>query len=297
VNRLEPGAGMADIVHPALQLASHGYAVAIDPVRGGRIISATYEGLDVLRPDAGSGAASALDSACFPLVPFSNRIRNGAFAFQGQYYQLGKNWDGDAHAINGEGWLRPWDVVAADGSRALLRLRGTGWWPWAYECLQEITVIERGIGLALTLRNIDASPVPAGLDLHPDALYTDQTMLRFDATSASPPLGQGLLVSQPLGSRYKIWEPTSGIGDRARSLLCGLARDCYDHPAGDRPAGFGDLAPGGAQHCVVYKPADAPYFCVEPVSHLTGAFEAAGPAAAGLEIFAAWRNIGPRHFH
>ena len=69
---------MVHIAHPVVRLASHGYAVALDPARGGRIVSATYGGLDVLRPEPASGAASALDSACFPLVPFSNRIRNGA---------------------------------------------------------------------------------------------------------------------------------------------------------------------------------------------------------------------------
>ena len=103
---------MEQIAHPVVRLASHGYAVALDPARGGRIVSATYNGLDVLRPETGAGAESALDSACFPLVPFSNRIRHGAFEFEGHAYRLGSNWDGDAHAIHGEGWLRPWQVVA-----------------------------------------------------------------------------------------------------------------------------------------------------------------------------------------
>ncbi len=103
----------------------------------------------MLRPQPASGAASALESASFPLVPFSNRIRNGAFMHLGQRYQLGKNWDGDANAIHGEGWLRSWEIVEATGVRTLLRLRGTEWWPWAYECLQEVTLGENGLTLSL----------------------------------------------------------------------------------------------------------------------------------------------------
>ena len=274
---------MAHIAHPMLRLASHGYEVALDPARGGRIISATYKGLDVLRPETGAGAESALDSACFPLVPFSNRIRHGTFEFEGQAYQLGKNWDGDAHTIHGEGWLRSWDVVAADGARALLRLGGTGWWPWAYECLQEISVGERGIGLSLTLRNTGAMPMPAGLGFHPYFPRTGQTLLRFDASGAYPPMGNGPMAIQALDATNSF------------ATMRPVSETDLDHCYADWQGAATILQPEtglqvsvtslrGARHCVVYTPADTPYFCVEPVSHLTGAFEAPDPAAAGLEL-------------
>tara|TARA_R110001606_G_scaffold3039_2_gene13185 strand:+ start:2397 stop:3272 length:876 start_codon:yes stop_codon:yes gene_type:complete len=274
---------MVHIAHPVVRLASHGYAVALDPARGGRIVSATYGGLDVLRPEPASGAASALESACFPLVPFSNRIRNGAFMHQGQRYQLGKNWEGDAHAIHGEGWLQPWEVVEATGARLLLRLRGTGWWPWAYECLQEVTLGENGITLSLTLRNTDTRPMPAGLGFHPYFPCTNQTMLRFDAASAAPPMGQGSLVSQSLDAA------TSFADARPVSETC--LDHCYAGWRGaatitqpDSGLQIEIKSVRGAQYCVVYTPADAPYFCFEPVSHCTAAFEAPAPEAAGLRL-------------
>ena len=274
---------MAHIAHPVERLASHGYDVAIDPARGGRIASATYKGLDVLRPEAGSDAASALDSACFPLVPFSNRIRNGAFAFQGQRYQLGKNWEGDAHAIHGEGWLRAWEVVDVTGVRSLLRLRGTGWWPWAYECLQEITVGENGIALSLTLRNTDKRPMPAGLGFHPYFPCTSQTTLQFGANSAAPPMGQGPLVSQPLDAATSFTSPRPVSGTDLDHCYAGWQGSAtITQPESGLQVSVTSLR--GAHHCVVYTPANQPYFCVEPVSHLTGAFEAPDPYAAGLEL-------------
>ena len=274
---------MEQIAHPVVRLASHGYAVALDPARGGRIVSATYNGLDVLRPETGAGAESALDSACFPLVPFSNRIRHGAFEFEGHAYRLGSNWDGDAHAIHGEGWLRPWHVVVAEGARARLRLGGTGWWPWAYECIQEITVGERGIGLALTLRNTGTTPMPAGLGFHPYFPCTGQTLLRFDASGAYPPMGNGPLAIQALDATnsFTTLRPVSGTGlDHCYAGWHGPAT--IIQPETGVQVSVTPLR--GARHCVVYTPVDKPYFCLEPVSHLTGAFEAPDPAAAGLEL-------------
>ena len=144
-------------------IAAHGYEVEIDAARGGRIVSASFEGVDVLRRDVTSGASSALESACFPLVPYSNRIRRGQFVFEGETHQLAPNWDGDEHVIHGEGWQRAWDIVEQDTARAVLRLTGGKGWPWPYECLQEITVSKAGIGLSLTLRNTGQTPMPAGL--------------------------------------------------------------------------------------------------------------------------------------
>ncbi len=283
MNRPGSDPGMAGMTHPVLRLASDGYAVAVDPARGGRIVSATFRGLDVLRPEAGSGADSALDSACFPLVPFSNRIRHGVFTHQGRRYQLGKNWTGDAHVIHGEGWLRPWEVVAADGSRALLRLRGTGWWPWAYECLQEITVGKQGIGLSLSLRNADTRPMPAGLGFHPYFPCTRQTTLRFDAASASPPMGDGPLAAVALtpATSFASSRPVSETGlDHCYEGWQGIAS--ITQPESGLQVLVQSLR--GAPYCVVYTPAGESYFCFEPVSHATGAFEAAAPESAGLDL-------------
>lgn len=274
---------MVHTAYPAVRLAAHGYELALDPARGGRIVSATFAGLDVLRPEPASGAASALESACFPLVPFSNRIRNSAFTHLGQRYQLGKNWEGDAHAIHGEGWLRRWEIVEASGVRTLLRLHGTDWWPWAYECLQEVTLGESGITLSLTLLNKDTRPMPAGLGFHPYFPRTGQTSLRFDAKSAAPPMGQGALVSRPLDAATSFASPRAVSGTGLDHCYAGWQGSAtIIQPETGLHVSMTSLR--GAQYCVVYTPADEPYFCVEPVSHFTGAFEAADPYAAGLKL-------------
>src|SRR3546814_3014582 len=58
----------------------------------------------------------ALESACFPLVPFSNRIRGGSFTFRDRRISLRPNMTGDPSPLHGQGWLVPWQVEEASST-------------------------------------------------------------------------------------------------------------------------------------------------------------------------------------
>src|SRR3546814_14145885 len=47
----------------------------------------------------------ALESACFPLVPLSNRIRGGSFTFRARRISPRPNMTGDPRPRNRQGWL------------------------------------------------------------------------------------------------------------------------------------------------------------------------------------------------
>ena len=68
---------------------------------------------DWLRPasqaDLASGQVHGL--ASFPLVPFSNRIRAGRFAFGGHAVQLPLNCLPEPHAQHGHGWQAAWTAI------------------------------------------------------------------------------------------------------------------------------------------------------------------------------------------
>src|SRR3546814_10468318 len=65
----------------------------------------------------------ALESACFPLVPFSNRIRGGSFTFRDRRILLRPNMTGDPSPLHGQGWLVPWQVEEASSTDAILVYR------------------------------------------------------------------------------------------------------------------------------------------------------------------------------
>src|SRR3954454_13522175 len=72
-----------------------------------------------------------LDAACFPLVPYVNRIRDGRFDFRGREVRRAPNMAGDPSPLHGQGWLSPWEVeVGTDGKAVLSFRHEAAEWPW-----------------------------------------------------------------------------------------------------------------------------------------------------------------------
>src|SRR3546814_15841335 len=87
----------------------------------------------------------ALESACFPLVPFSNRIRGGSFTFRDRRISLRPNMTGDPSPLHGQGWLVPWQVEEASSTVAITVYHNeAGGWAWQHEAGQEFEVGRQG---------------------------------------------------------------------------------------------------------------------------------------------------------
>ena len=94
-----------------LSLRSGRLGLDLAPQAGGSIARFTADGsIDLLRPATPQAVASGRgnDSSCYPLVPFSGRIANGRFVFDGSEIVLKPNWPGVRHPMHGDGWARPW---------------------------------------------------------------------------------------------------------------------------------------------------------------------------------------------
>src|SRR5260370_12406805 len=79
----------------------------------------TWEWLRPTPPEA-LCAAFPYRTAAFPLVPYSNRIREGRFAFRGRAVTLPLNRPPERHAIHGHGWQSAWRPVAVGPAEAPL---------------------------------------------------------------------------------------------------------------------------------------------------------------------------------
>ena len=106
----------------SLSLRAGRLAVELAPQAGGSIARFRHDDADLLRPMTAEAIASGRgnEAACYPLVPFSNRIANGRLVFDGQAFKLEPNWPGVRHPMHGEGWARAWDVARHDGQGAEL---------------------------------------------------------------------------------------------------------------------------------------------------------------------------------
>lgn len=274
-----------------LRLRDGDLELELCPAIGGCITGLRHRGRDLLRP-AGRRFFEERDpreAASFPLVPFSNRIADGRFAFQGAVYQLDRNFPPEPHAIHGHGWQHAWTVREAGARGALLefahRVAGT---PFDYQATQSFALAADGLSVTLEIANAGGAPMPAGLGLHPYFLRSEAVTLcarlehvwRADARKLPqeraplPPewdFGAAPRVATlALDNCFGGWDGTAAIRWPERDLRLVMTADPL----------FG--------HLVIYIPPGQDFFCVEPVSHANDGFNLAarGVAGTGVQVLA-----------
>jgi len=252
-----------------LGIAASGWRVELLPDTGGALLALSHFGRDVLRPTSGD-PKSPTDTACFPMVPYANRIDNGRFRHAGVDHVLPRNFGDHPHSIHGIGWLRPWRVVTHDASSVRLEHRHDGGdaWPWPYRAEQTVSASAEGCRIALSITNDSDETVPAGLGLHPyfpahavtrltaraDRLWlTDATML---PTRTAP------------ADHFGNWAKGATV---AGGTLIDNAYEGWDGAAQIDDGGVVHVVASGARAFQLYRPPNAGYFCFEPVSHLPDA--------------------------
>lgn len=215
-----------------------------------------------------------LRGGCFPLVPFSNRIRDGVLVWNGRRRQLAADPLGAPHAMHGFGWRRAWRVEELRPDRVSMRLRHEpdATWPFACEVHQRVRLTEDRLELALRLTNLDDEPMPAGLGWHPYFPLRSGAELRFEAAGCWP------------GVRDHMPEHRVALAPRLRGgLTLGRADPELVH-AFDGWRGSASIHWRGTglalqmdftrvlRHGIVFRPAGAAFFCLEPASHVIDAF-------------------------
>ena len=224
----------------------------------------------------------APDMACFPLVPFSNRIGGGRFVFQNREVVLATD-PGSPHKIHGHGWSSPWSVEAVtdDALRMAFAHRADDW-PWSYRAAQTVSLDGEGLTVTLDLINDSDSDMPAGLGLHPYLVRSpgsrvtagvqsvwenDDTILpcRNRPVPAALDFSQGVTMDNvALDNCFTGWNGSATL-DRPRERLR-----------------LTMLADGPVGHLIVYAPPGEPYLCLEPVTHMTDALNRPQEPGAGV---------------
>ena len=248
-----------------IALERSGVACTVEPERGGSLLSLSVNGNDLLRP-SGPAPRDVLETACFPLVPFANRIANGRMTIHGRELILPPDPAALPHAHHGHGWRRPWHVVGKTDALAQLEYRHVpDEWPWAYVANQRITLIDGGAEIALSVTNESSEDMLAGLGLHPYFLRKEADTIVVGATrmvTNGPdgiPSGEG-----PIGPGETSLETIEGMDN----LLLDESGQIRVRAAGVRCS----LKAKGAVGFHVYIPQRENFFCVEPVSHRPNAF-------------------------
>lgn len=145
--------------------------VLLWPGIGGAIAHYTWRGHDILRRAADDAieAKNIRAMACYPLVPYSNRIEDGVLLTGEARHQLQKNFPPEPHSIHGIGWKRPWILGFHDAMHAKLTLTHTPDDDWPFACVmrQDFKLHNDALEITLAIENTDSREMPVGLGFHP----------------------------------------------------------------------------------------------------------------------------------
>jgi len=275
---------------PSFELHAGALRLALRPDLGGCIAGLWHRETPILRSVEPAALESPRLAASYPLVPYSNRLGHRHFRWKGHDYTTRPNFDDNPHSVHGMGWQRPWEIVSSNSLEVVLRLRhpGDADWPFAFEASQYFTLAPDSLNVQMVFTNTAEVVQPVGLGWHPYFPKRERSRLhielagRWDADASQLPVRK---VAQP------------GIDSDVSHLDFDNCFDGWAGPARIRDEKFSLQLTSSLNHLVVYTPQTKPYFCVEPVSHVSNAIHMADPLAHGLRSVApgestdAWMHL------
>jgi aldose 1-epimerase len=221
--------------------------------------------------------------ACFPMLPWCNRIGGGGFPYGGRFVALAPNRPGEPFPIHGDGWQFAWQVGAQSDQAVTLTLDRSDGTPFAYTARLHYQLDGSTLRVELEVRNAGDSALPFGLGLHPWLPRTKDVMLRAPARATWRRGSDGLPdFPIPLPSEWDFTEFKALPGDSIDQIFSGWN--------GQADIAWSDLRlsiKADTRYVIVYAPAGADFFAVEPLSHaINGHNLAGGPEGNGLVALA-----------
>lgn len=246
--------------------------------------------VDVMRPTAEADYDNPSNCANFPLIPWSNRIRDGVLRFADDTYQLKTSSDGTAR----HGVVRHLSLEIVSSDEAALHLRFDSRqhefvnFPFAF--VADLTYRLDGTTFAYTiiLTNTDSRPFPAGFGHHP---YFVREIDGADAQIEIPcdkmfVLTDGMADSAPVPITPEVdFRTARETGDTHIDAL--LTEKANDHPIRLIYSNFELHLQSDPifEHIVMFSPQDKPFYAVEPVTNANDGFNLFAQGIAGSGVF------------
>lgn len=281
-----------------IELRSGSLRAVVLPAAGGGLARLDWRDAPVLRP-APDGAAQPLPGqlACFPLVPWSNRISPEGFEFSGRRFSPAPTREGEPCPIHGDGWRLPWQVESRDGSSVVLSLYRRDGSPFAFTAHIAYALAGNALRVTMKVTNNGSHPLPFGLGLHPWMSHPEDARLRANADgvwlSGADKLPADCVAPPPSAWDFSEEVPRRLPHEGVDNVFTGWdGRAQIDWPA--RKLRLRIQADMG--YYILYAPPGKDFFCFEPVDHAINAHNLpGGPEANGLTVLAPgqdlWRTV------
>lgn len=281
-------AGLSDVA--CVTLANAYLRLDVAPQLGGGITRFDWRSEGVLEPvfrrcERVSARMDPNELACYPLLPYSNRIGDGRFHFGGRDIEIPRNRAGEPMPIHGDGWLAPWTVESAGRESVRLVLDRRAGEPYSFSAALTYTLDGATLSIALEVENTGRDALPFGLGVHPFLARDASTELSAPASGLwlsgddwlprrhvpAPPAWQfGVaypLPEQLVNHAFSGWSGRAAVVWERRRLSLAICAN--------------------TDYYVLYTPPGKDFFCFEPVDHPINAVNLRGGGDAnGMTVLA-----------
>jgi aldose 1-epimerase len=273
------------------------FALDILPEVGASVLNLrSASGRPVLRHVDPASVQTSSQCGSFTLLPYSNRIRDARFSFEGREVQLMAGQSGlvqGGSVQHGDVRNRPWQVEQVSGTHLVCTWSSEQFsdinWPWAFSARVEYILHGPHFDTSVTLTNGSESQMPAGMGLHPyfariengldptlsfqagGVYHTDDS---FIPTQGPQPIAPELdfSVARAIGAAqynhvFSSWD--------------GVARLAWAAEGTERALVM--TADGVYSHLVLFTAPDGS-LAIEPVTHSTDAFNLAATGIHGTDM-------------
>jgi aldose 1-epimerase len=252
--------------------------------------------LDLMRPTPEADYRNVSACASFPLLPWSNRIRDARFTFRSGHYHLDPT-NPQGTAMHGVGRYHGWRIESHTATEVSLTLRSADLmpganFPWPFSARLIYRLDGRHFRLEITLTNASDAVFPAGFGHHP---YFQRTLLDAqDGVSLELPYTHHFALVDAIPQRAP--EPIPAAFDyRALRPLPDVQIDAnltgriaskpvwmvYSR-SGVRVAFHSDDI---FTNLIFFSPQGKPFFAVEPVTNANDGFNLYEAGIPGTGVF------------
>ncbi|MEI6100184.1 MAG: aldose 1-epimerase, partial [Alphaproteobacteria bacterium] len=258
-----------------VRLAAGRLIADLVPGIGGSMAAFRHDDADLMRPlsEADRTSRNVLGVAMFPMVPYANRITQNRYDFDGRTYVFAANNPPEPFNVHGTGWHKPWSVDRQGQDQVSISVSVTAPdSPYHYRATQLFQMDPAGLTVTVNVTNTAKEAMPFGFGLHPWFIRDPDVTLQFaartfyleepgnvsgDPVSLMPELDFAVARSLPdrwRNNDYGGWDGVAALRFPSRGL------------------GLRMIADPIFRHLMVYSDPAKPYFCVEPQTNASGAF-------------------------
>jgi len=233
--------------------------------------------------------------ASWMMIPYSNRIENGVFVFEGREHRLR---NGANHAIHGDARSRPWTVAERGDARLRLSLRTADFadfnWPWPMEIAAEIVLDEDALTQRLRIVNRGDSTMPAGFGWHPYYRRSltaagEPVLVRARLGGVWPDPDGDCLPNgplEPLPPDLDFSSPRPVAPDRRYDVCLGGWDGRAEIEWPDSGVKLGYECSANCVNLVYFNPTDRPVFALEPAANANNGINLMARGWAGHGVIA-----------